>query len=309
MIWIVAKLLTKSYEDEDESSDEDSSTVSEVDSDSSTSSNEEVDVAFLLIDKKPHESGLVALANEVEDESEGPYEVIEGLMQPKVELSKKQALMIKMISEDLAVVEKEKYLHMLASFPDLFITSYEEIRGFKGEEMCIELKECAKPVRQRIRRMGQEQMEALREEVDKLLKAGFICPVETTEWVSPVVITPKKDGRWRICVDFKPLNSATKKDPYPLPFIDQILDSVAGHERYSVCDGFSGYFQLKIAPQDQKKTSFITPWGCFCYTMLPFGLTNGPAHYQKRANWVLSPFIGSFVKDFIDDFCVYSTRG
>ena len=151
-------------------------------------------------------------------------------------------------------------------------------------------------------------MMALKEEVDKLLKADFIYPVETTEWVSPVVVTPKKDGRWRVCVDFKPLNVATKKDPYPLPFIDQILDSVAGHERYSICDGFSGYFQLKIAVEDQKKTSFITPWGCFCYTVLPFGLSNGPAHYQKRANWVLSPFIGSCVKDFIDDFCVYSSR-
>ncbi|MCO5558740.1 hypothetical protein L7F22_012326 [Adiantum nelumboides] len=100
--------------------------------------------------------------------------------------------------------------------------------------------------------MGKEQTEALGEEVDKLLKAGFICPVKTAEWVSPVVVTPKKDGRWRVCVDFKPLNAATKKDPYPLSFIDQILDSVAGHERYSVCDGF--------------------------------------------------------VKEFIDDFCVYSTR-
>ena len=109
-------------------------------------------------------------------------------------------------------------------------------------------------------------------------------------------------------MDFKPLNAATKKDPYPLPFIDEILDLVAGHERYNVCDGFFGYFQLNIASEDQKKTSFIMPWGYFCYTVLPFGLTNGPAHYQKRANWALSPFIGSFVKDFIDDFCVYSSR-
>ena len=81
---------------------------------------------------------------------------------------------------------------------------------------------------------------------------------------------------------FEPLNAATKKDPYPLPFIDEILDTVAGYERYSVCDGFSGYFQLQIAPEDQKKTTFITPWGCFCYKVLPFGLTNGPASYQKR---------------------------
>ena len=84
-------------------------------------------------------------------------------------------------------------------------------------------------------------MMALKEEVDKL-KAGFIYPVETVEWVSPVVVTPKKDVRSRVCVNFKPLNATTKKDPYPLPFIDQILESVAGYERYSVCDGFSGYF-------------------------------------------------------------------
>ena len=156
-------------------------------------------------------------------------------------------------------------MKMLSKFPELFITLYEEIRGFKGEDLHIELREGAKLVRQRLRRMGQEQMAALKEEVDKLLKAGFIYPVETAEWVSPVVVTPKKDGRWRVCVDFKPLNAATKKDPYPLPFIDQILDSVAGYERYSVCDGFSGYFQLKIAQEDQKKTTFVTPWGYFCY--------------------------------------------
>ncbi|MCO5592349.1 hypothetical protein L7F22_046351 [Adiantum nelumboides] len=194
------------------------------------------------MDKAIHESGLVAFENEIEDESEGPYDVNEGLMQTKVELSKKQKLMTQMISGDLSAMEKEIYLHMLASFPDLFITLYEEIRGFKGQEMHIELKEGAKPVWQRLRRIGQEQMEALREEVDKLLKAGFKVPVETTEWVSPIVVNPKKDKKWRICVDFKPLSTTTKKNPYPLPFIDQILDSLAGYERYNVCDGFSSYF-------------------------------------------------------------------
>ena len=103
----------------------------------------------------------------------------------------------------------------------------------------------------------------LKEEVDKLLKESFIYPVEIAEWVSPVVVTPKKDGRWKVCVDFKPLNATTKKDPYPLPFIDHILNSVASYKQYSVCDGFPRYFQLKIALKDQKKTSFITPLGCF----------------------------------------------
>ena len=134
----------------------------------------------------------------------GSYEVIEELMQPEVEASKKKELVTRMINTDLSIGEKETFLEMLSRYPNLFITSYEEIRGFKGEELRIELKDGMKPVRQRLRRMGQEQMMALKEEVDKLLKAGFIYPVETVEWVSPVVVTPKKDGRWRVCVDFKP---------------------------------------------------------------------------------------------------------
>jgi len=85
--------------------------------------------------------------------------------------------------------------------------------------------------------------------------------VDTCEWVGPTVVTPKKDGCWRVCVDFKPLSVADKKDPYHLLFIDEILDSVVGFERYGVCDGFSGYFQLQVAPEDWKKTTFITPSG------------------------------------------------
>ena len=83
---------------------------------------------------------------------------------------------------------------------------------------------------------------------------------------------------------------------------------MASYECYSVCDGFLGYFQLDIAPKYQNKTKCITPWGCFYYNVLPYGLTNGPTLFQKRVNWVLPPFIGRCVKDFIDDFCVYSSR-
>ena len=131
--------------------------------------------------------------------------------------------------------------------------------------------------------MGKEQIQDLKEEVEKLLKESFITPIDTVEWVSPVVVTPKKDGRWRVCVDFKPLNAATKKDPYPLPFIDQILDLVACYEQYSVCNGFSGYFQLNIAQEDQKKTTFITLGGCFCYKVWPFD----PHRYFKKLVYLL----------------------
>ncbi|MCO5591952.1 hypothetical protein L7F22_045945 [Adiantum nelumboides] len=146
------------------------------------------------------------------------------------------------------------------------------------------------------------------EEVDKLLNAGFIVPIDNAEWVSPVVVTPKKDVSWRVCIDYKQLNAVTKKDPYPLSFIDQLLDAVADFERYNVCDGYSGYFQLILTLEARKKTTYITPWGCFCFCCLPFGLTNGPGAFERKVDWVLTPFLGKFVKGFIDDFCVYSSR-
>ena len=104
----------------------------------------------------------------------------------------------------------------------------------------------------------------MKTQIDRLLAAGFIYQVEYTKWASPVVIVLKKNGKLRVCVDYKPLNDATKRNYYPLPF-QEILNEVAGHERYSVMDGYSSYFQIPIAKEDQLKTTFITPWGCLPY--------------------------------------------
>jgi hypothetical protein len=90
------------------------------------------------------------------------------------------------------------------------------------------------------------------------LQAGFIEPVDHATWLSPIVVIPKKNGKLRICVDFRRLNKATKKDPYLLPFTNEVLDSVARHEMYSFLDGFSGYHHIKIAPEDRHKTTLIT---------------------------------------------------
>ena len=154
---------------------------------------------------------------------------------------------------------------MLRKHPSLFIFYYCEISKVTMVEHQINLKPNQKSVAQKLRRLGriQQQQEALLTEVKKLTQAGFIYSVEDFEWVSPVVVTPKKNGKWRVCVNYKPLNATTKRDHFPLPFQDEILHEVAGHERYTMCDGYSGYFQISIAEDDQKKTTFITPWGCF----------------------------------------------
>ena len=106
------------------------------------------------------------------------------------------------------------------------------------------------------------QKTALKTEIDRLSVAGFIYQVEYTEWASPVVIVPKKNGKLRVCIDYKPLNAATKRNYYPLPFQDEILNEVVGHEWHSIMDGYSCYFQIPIAKEDQLKTTFITLWGC-----------------------------------------------
>ncbi|MCO5554906.1 hypothetical protein L7F22_008444 [Adiantum nelumboides] len=123
-----------------------------------------------------------------------------------------------------------------------------------------------------------------------------------------MVVIPKKNQKWRACVDYKPLNAATKMDHFPFPFQDEILNEVAGHERYIVCDGYSGYFQIRIAEEDQKKTTFITPYGCFAFQVMVFGLTNAPATFQRFMNYVFQPYVGKSMRVYIDDFCIYSSK-
>ena len=130
----------------------------------------------------------------------------------------------KMIAKDLSAEEREDFKVMLRKHPSLFIFDYSEFSGVTAVQHQIHLKPNMKPVVQRLRRLGKIQQEALLAEVKKLTCAGFIYPVEDLEWVSPVVVTPKKNGKWWVCVDYKPLNAATKTDHFPLPFQDEILN-------------------------------------------------------------------------------------
>ncbi|CAM6082494.1 unnamed protein product [Calypogeia fissa] len=125
----------------------------------------------------------------------------------------------------------------------------------------------------------------VKEELDRLLEAGIIYPMLNSQWVSPIVIVPKKVGtdgkpKIRICQDFRKLNDVTLKDFYPLPFTDIVLDIVAGHEVYSFLDGYLGYNQIWIK-EDQAKTAFTTEWGIFAFRRMPFGLCNAPGYYQR----------------------------
>lgn len=142
-----------------------------------------------------------------------------------------------------------------------------------------------------------------------MLQAEIIFKVQTSDWVSPIVISLKKDGvEIRICVDFRCLNTVTIKDPFPIPFIDSILEEAAGHEIYSFMDGFSGYNQISIAQEDKLKTTFVVEDEVYAYNRMPFGLCNAPATFQRIILHIFQGMsVGNF-RAFLDDWSVYSGK-
>eukprot|EP00253_Pinus_taeda_P025549 PITA_25549 len=162
-----------------------------------------------------------------------------------------------------------------------------------------------KPVRQPHRRMNPMLQDIVREELQKMLKVNFIYPISDSQWVSPLVVVPKKNGKWRICVDYRQLNKATLKDYFPLRFIDQVLDTLGGKSSFSFLDGFSGYNQIRIALEDQDKTTFTCPWGTYAYNVFPFGLCNAPATFQRAVLAIFADLVHDCVEVYMDDFSVY----
>ena len=128
----------------------------------------------------------------------------------------------------------------------------------------------------------------------------------TSPWSFPVVIIKKKNGKLRFCVNYKPLNDVTKKDNYPLPRIDEILDSLNGAQWFTTLDLASGYWQIKVREEDREKTAFITKFGTFEFKVMPFGLCNAPATFQHIMNKVLGEAIGKYVMVYLDDVIIYS---
>ncbi|KAL0303528.1 UNVERIFIED_CONTAM: Retrovirus-related Pol polyprotein from transposon.6 [Sesamum radiatum] len=166
-------------------------------------------------------------------------------------------------------------------------------------------------------------MEVVKKEILKLLDAGMIFPISDSAWVSPTQVVPKKMGitviensvgnlvptrvqnGWRVCIDYRKLNASTRKDHFPLPFIDQMLERLAGRSHYCCLDGYSGFHQIPVAPADQEKTTFTCPFGTFAYRRMPFGLCNAPATFQRCMVSIFSDYVEQFIEVFMDDFTVY----
>lgn len=150
----------------------------------------------------------------------------------------------------LSLAEKEKLIILLKANIEAFAWSYEDMPGIDSDIMqhYIPTNPTKKPIKQKLRRLKPEWALKVKEEVTKQLDVGFLQVVEYPEWLSNIVPVPKKDGKVRMCVDFRDLNATSPKDDFPLPHIDMLVDSTAGHALLSFMDGFSGYNQIKMAP-------------------------------------------------------------
>jgi hypothetical protein len=162
----------------------------------------------------------------------------------------------------------------------------------------------SKPVQQKARRLAPVHAEAVQKEVERLLQAGAIREIQYPTWLSNTVVVKKKNGKWRVCVDFTNLNQACPKDPFPLPKIDQLVDATAGHDRMSFLDAFQGYHQIALSAEDREKTAFITPLGIYCYKVMPFGLKNAGTTYQQMVTKMFKDQIGKTMEIYIDDMVV-----
>ena len=167
--------------------------------------------------------------------------------------------------------------------------------------------------------------EVIRKEVLKWVNAGFIYAISGSSWMSLVHVVPKKGGftvikneenelipirivtGWRVFIDYRKLNSTTRKDHFPLPFIDQMLDRLAGHPHFYFLDGYSGYNQIAIAPEDQEKTTFTCPFGTFGFKRMLFGLCNALATFQRCMMSIFSDLAEEIMEIFMDDFTIYGS--
>jgi hypothetical protein len=166
----------------------------------------------------------------------------------------------------------------------------------------------AKPINQRLRCFTQDKKDVIKREITRLLDTSFIKEVYHPDWLANPVLVPKKNKDWRVCVDYTDLNKAYKKGPFRLPRIDQVVDSTASCSLLNFLDCYSEYHQIPFKVEDQIKTSFITPFGTFCYTTMPFRLKSVGATYQRGIQQCLHSQLGRNALAYVDDVVVKTRK-
>ncbi|RDX99204.1 hypothetical protein CR513_17771, partial [Mucuna pruriens] len=210
----------------------------------------------------------------------------------------------KQVPPDLRV----KLIELLKEYADIFAWSYQDIPSLDCEivEHRLPLLPGSTPIRQQLRRMRPEVALKIKEEVEKKWNAGFLVVANYPQWVANIVPVPKKDGKVRMCMDYRDLNRASPKDNFSQPHIDVLVDNIAQHAFFSLMDGFSGYNQIIMLLEDREKMTFITLWGTFCYKVIPFGLKNAGATYQRATITLFHDMMHKEIEVYVDDMIAKS---
>ena len=204
---------------------------------------------------------------------------------------------------NLSTSQKHDLNRLIWEFWDLFVSE----GGCTGQTSIIKhtIRTEGSPIRQPLRRIPFVLQETVKAEIKKMLQQGVIRK-SCSPWSSPVVMIKKKDGAWRFCIDFRKVNSVTHKDAYPLPRIDETLESLSGSQYFTTLDLASGYWQVEVSESDKEKTAFSTRDGHYEFNVMPFGLTNAPATFQRLMECVLAGLTFEQCLIYLDDIIVFS---
>ena len=215
-----------------------------------------------------------------------------------------------LVGSKLSAMDIEQLIQILVGNRDVFAWSVYDAPGVSPDLAChsLNIGPEHKPIVQKRQKLAPERAAIVLEEVERLLASEAIWEVQYLVWLSNTVVVKKKNGKWRVGINFIDLNKTCPKDPFPLPRIDQLVDSALGHARLSFLDAFQGYHQIPMNVTDQDKTAFITPRGTYCYKVMPFGLKNAGATYQRIVTKMFGHMIGKTVEVYIDDMLVKSLR-
>ncbi|XP_058189588.1 uncharacterized protein LOC131307197 [Rhododendron vialii] len=214
-----------------------------------------------------------------------------------------------LIGSSLSVAEREEMYDFLTRNIEVFAWTPQDMPGVDPSFAMhsLNVDPSRRPAVQKVRRSSAAHIEVVMTEVDQLLEAGVIREVLYPSWLANPVVVPKKNGKLRVCVDYTNLNDACPMDRFPLPWIEQMVDATAGCERLSFMDAYRGYHQIALDLEDQKKTAFISPQGTYCYKVVPFGLKNAGATFQRSITKMFPGMLGKIVEAYIDDLVCRST--
>ncbi|GBL98739.1 Transposon Ty3-I Gag-Pol polyprotein [Araneus ventricosus] len=241
------------------------------------------------------EEGLISSLNKNTDKVEVKYQAHLGQAEEDFEA---------LLATELDDLQRKELLSLLVEFTDVFDLENKPVKVSSKVKHRINTAD-SQPVKQKPYRVSFEERRVIQEEVDKMLKLDII-EHSKSPWSSPVVLVKKKNGTWRFCVDYRRLNKITKKDVYPLPRTDDALDSLSGASLFSTMDLKSGYWQIEVDERDREKTAFITPDGLYQFRVIPFGLCNASATFERLMNSLLKGMKWKHCLCYLDDVIVYA---